>query len=50
MGSGQETADAAASGDTKGRAASEGGGAKGEVEREWPVFGSDGVGGRFGAF
>lgn len=29
-----------------------GGGAKtdGEIEREWPVFGSDGVGGRFGAF
>lgn len=26
------------------------GGAEGGVEREWPVFGSNGVGGRFGAF
>lgn len=26
------------------------GGKKGDIEREWPVFGSNGVGGRFGAF
>lgn len=33
------------------RSASVGGGREGEVvEHEWPVFGSDGVGGRFGAF
>lgn len=49
-GSKQGTADSAAQDGAKGGGTSAVGAEKGEIKREWPVFGSGGVGGRFGAY